>query len=86
MYFQEASLSAKVHSSEGACMRSPVWIFPSNLFFLFLAARGLSLVATLCWSVQASHCGAFSCGAWAQGMQTSAVTACVGSVISTHRL
>ena len=43
--------------------------------------RGLSLVAvsraSLHCSVQASHCGGFSCcGAWVLGMRVSVVVAC----------
>ena len=48
------------------------------LHWVFVAARGLSLVAesgaTLCCSARASHCGGFSCcGTRAVGMQASVV-------------
>ena len=63
--------------------------FPSSLFFflinlfiyfwprwVFVAERGLSLVATLCCGAWASHCGGFSCcGARALGAQASVVAA-----------
>ena len=50
------------------------------LCWVFVAARGLSLVAasgaTLHCSVQASHCGGFSyCGAQAVGTRASVVVA-----------
>ena len=50
------------------------------LCWVFVAEGGLSLVAvsgaTLCCSVQASHCGGFSFyGAWALGSQASVVVA-----------
>ena len=32
--------------------------------------------AALCCGAQVSHCGGFSCGAWAPGIQASVVTAC----------
>ena len=57
-----------------------IYLFYFWLRCVFVAARGLSLVvvrgATLRCSVQASHCGGFSCcGAQALGAQASVVVA-----------
>ena len=56
------------------------FFFPFWLFWVFIAARrlfpamacgGYSVVAVL----GASHCGGFSCGAWALGTWTSVIAA-----------
>ena len=75
----------------------PVFFFNKFIYFflpwVFVAVRGLSLVAaiTLLCSVQASHCGGFSCcGAQALGAWASVVVACrlqnAGSVVVAHGL
>ena len=86
---------------------SSIWLFLSCilsfiyfiyyfwLHWVFVAARGLSLVAvsgtTLWCGAWASHCGGFSCGgAWALGAWASVVVACglssYGSRALEHRL
>ena len=68
---------------EGIRLNSFIFYFILFYFWLhwvFIAARGLSLVAasgpTLCCGARASHCGGFSCcRAWALGARASEVAA-----------
>ena len=58
-----------------------LFIYYFWLCWVFVAARGLSLVAasgaTLCCGARASHCGGFSCcGAQAVGARASVVVVC----------